>query len=453
MGSVYRCFTDEILKNITVGKYLVPDPDRVEFWKQRLSSLGKPPYIGVSWKSSNKSPNRKFNYAKLIDLLPILKLQDVTFINLQYIEFEDEISEIQKKFGIKIHNFKDLDHYNDIDDVAALVKALDVVVSTKVSSLSISAGVGTLTKLASWKQSTWNNVLWDPLSKSLNIYERNTLEPWENIFDLISKDLIDLKKLNFRTNFNETSYKCIPSTCGQAVREFRKNTRDFAGVKGGLCRIKLEQLVKCDLINTIYISTNDHEVIKISNSFNTNKIKVITRPTELASSSTSTDELIKYVSDVMPKGHILWTHVTSPFINSKIYSEIISSYFYNLKYFDSLMTVTKIQKFIWDDSKPINYDRNLEKWPRTQTIKNLWEINSGAFIASDTIYKERLDRIGEKPFLFKLSDEISFDIDWQPDFKIAEAIYYSMYNISKIGKYEHQFNSYKVIIFLKKHES
>lgn len=222
-----------------------------------------------------------------------------------------------------------------------------------------------------------------------------------------------------------------------------KNTRDFAGVKGGLCRIKLEQLVKCDLINTIYVSTNDHEVIKISNSFNTNKIKVITRPTELASSFTSTDELIKYVSDVMPKGHILWTHVTSPFINSKIYSEIISSYFYNLKYFDSLMTVTKIQKFIWDDSKPINYDRNLEKWPRTQTIKNLWEINSGAFIASDTIYKERLDRIGEKPFLFKLSDEISFDIDWQPDFKIAEAIYYSMYNISKIGKYEHQFNSYE----------
>lgn len=201
MGSVYRCFTDEILKNITFGKYLVPDPDRVEFWKQRLYSLGKPPYVGISWKSSNKSPNRKYNYANLFDLLPILKLQDVTFINLQYKEFEDEISEIQKKFGIKIHNFKDLDHYNDIDDVAALVKALDVVVSTKVTLLSISAGVGTLTKLASWKQSTWNNVLWNPLSKSLNIYERNTLESWENTFDLISKDLSDLKKAKFKDEF------------------------------------------------------------------------------------------------------------------------------------------------------------------------------------------------------------------------------------------------------------
>ena len=94
MGSVYRCFTDEILKyyilaNIWLDQIVLNSGNNSLFF-------GKPPYIGVSWKSSNKSPNRKFNYAKLIDLLPILKLQDVTFINLQYIEFEDEISEIQK---------------------------------------------------------------------------------------------------------------------------------------------------------------------------------------------------------------------------------------------------------------------------------------------------------------------------------------------------------------------
>ena len=43
------------------------------------------------------------------------------------------------------------------------------------------------------------------------------------------------------------------------------------------------------------------------------------------------------------------------------------------------MTVTKIQKFIWNDRKPVNYNRNLEKWPKTQTIEPLWEVNSGIF--------------------------------------------------------------------------
>ena len=150
---------------------------------------------------------------------------------------------------------------------------------------------------------------------------------------------------------------------------------------------------------------------------------------DISSSFTSTDDLIKYVPEVMPDGHILWTHVTSPFISPDIYCEIINKYFKNLDRFDSLMTVTKLQKFIWNDTKPVNYDRSIEKWPRTQTIEPLWEVNSGAFLTSKTIYQENIDRIGNKPYLFELSDEIAFDIDWLPDYKIAEALYYSKHSL------------------------
>ena len=131
------------------------------------------------------------------------------------------------------------------------------------------------------------------------------------------------------------------------------------------------------------------------------------------------------------EGHILWTHVTSPFINSDVYYKIIDTYQKNINKFDSLMTVSKIKKFIWNDHEPLNYDRNLEKWPRTQTLKSLWEVNSGAFLASKDIYKKRDDRIGNAPYLCQLNDEIAFDIDWLEDFKIAEALYYSKYCIPK----------------------
>ena len=104
------------------------------------------------------------------------------------------------------------------------------------------------------------------------------------------------------------------------------------------------------------------------------------------------------------------------------------------------MTVTKLKKFIWNDSEPVNYDRSLEKWPRTQTIETLWEVNSGVFLAPKVIYERRMDRIGKTPYLFELSDEIAFDIDWLPDYKIAETLYYTMHGIPRGVKgtsYEH----------------
>ena len=70
-----------------------------------------------------------------------------------------------------------------------------------------------------------------------------------------------------------------------------KNTKSFAGVEGGLCSIKLKQLLDSHLIEKIFVSTNDPEVVNISKSFNSNRIEVIPRPNELASSSVSTDDL------------------------------------------------------------------------------------------------------------------------------------------------------------------
>ena len=208
----------------------------------------------------------------------------------------------------------------------------------------------------------------------------------------------------------------------------RKNTKKFSGIDGGLCSIKINQLLQCKSINYIFVSTNDQNVINIANSFESRKIKIIKRPDELSSSSTSTDDLINYVPEIMPDGHILWTHVTSPFIGPDIYDKIIKTYLNNLKKYDSLMTVTKIQKFIWNDTKPINYDRSIEKWPRTQTLEPLWEINSGVFITTRKIYKKHMDRVGVRPYLFELSGDLAFDIDWMSDFTTAEAIYKRLNN-------------------------
>ena len=201
----------------------------------------------------------------------------------------------------------------------------------------------------------------------------------------------------------------------------RKNIKKFSDYSFGLVEIKLAQLVKSENICEIILSTNDDEIIDFANSLDERKIKIHKRIDSLCSSATSTDELVQHVVELIPDGHVIWTHVTSPFLSSKMYDSIISSYFEALESgYDSLMTTTLIHGFLWNEKGPINYDRGAEKWPRTQTIAPIHEINSGAFMAHTNTYKSLNDRIGSNPLLYPLDKISCMDIDWPEDFMIAE---------------------------------
>ena len=88
-------------------------------------------------------------------------------------------------------------------------------------------------------------------------------------------------------------------------RVISKNTRDFAGVKGGLAFIKLSQLINVPEITTIIVSTDDEKVKEIAKSFVSSKIVIDDRPVQLATSSTSTDDLIEYVPSLISEGPVL----------------------------------------------------------------------------------------------------------------------------------------------------
>ena len=107
------------------------NPSRVKFWQDRLRLLGEGPYIGICWKSSLVSPYRLRHYPPTSAWSSVLEIPDVTFVNLQYCDFADDLIDIENDIGVTVHHFDDLDQYDDLDDVAALCAALDMVVSTK----------------------------------------------------------------------------------------------------------------------------------------------------------------------------------------------------------------------------------------------------------------------------------------------------------------------------------
>lgn len=202
-----------------------------------------------------------------------------------------------------------------------------------------------------------------------------------------------------------------------------KNIRSISKYKYGLIEIKLNQLLKSKYINNIYLSTNDDEIIKYASALNSERIIIHKRKEDLSSSNTSTDQIVPHVLELIGEGEIMWTHVTSPFISAELYNKIILSYFNNKKKgYDSLMTTNLIYGYLWDKKGAINYNCNIEKWPRTQTLSPIHEINSAVFLSNSSNYQKFDDRIGAKPFLYPVDKIEGFDIDWEDDFKIAECL-------------------------------
>lgn len=214
----------------------------------------------------------------------------------------------------------------------------------------------------------------------------------------------------------------LPCRAG-SERVLKKNTKPFSAYQNGLIQVKLRQILATQLIDEVVITTNDPDVLEYAESLREPRLRLHRRVEKLSSSATSTDQLVAHALDLIPSGDILWTHVTSPFITGSLYDEIIRTYLDRKdKGYDSLMTTTVIHGFLWQDERPINYDRNIEKWPRTQTMKPVHEINSGAFMASADVYRNYDDRIGLHPYLYELDRLTGLDIDWPEDFLIAECL-------------------------------
>ena len=213
-------------------------------------------------------------------------------------------------------------------------------------------------------------------------------------------------------------------------RVLEKNTRDFSGIAGGLLAHKLNQLQNLKESIEIIVSTNDPESFIIAKKYKhkIGNLRIIERPDYLGTSKTPLIELIKYAGKISSAGHILFTHVTSPFCNDTHYKNAFSLYEEKCECgYDSLISGKIYKEFLFDkfSGKIINNNSELA-WPRTQDLPDWFEINNAIFLTTKKHFEQGM-RIGRKPFLYEQDKIVSLDIDDENDFKIAEAVYEKFY--------------------------
>lgn len=124
---------------------LTPDPEQVEAFRQRLQPLRQTLIIGIAWRSGLLTLNRKALYPYLEFWQALFAIPGITWVNLQYGDVTIELQKAQEAFGVPVVNFADVDHFNDLDTSAALMKACDIVIGPDTSTTQISAAVGTPT--------------------------------------------------------------------------------------------------------------------------------------------------------------------------------------------------------------------------------------------------------------------------------------------------------------------
>jgi predicted O-linked N-acetylglucosamine transferase (SPINDLY family) len=209
---------------------LKADPARVAYWKTRLAELGPGPKIGFCWRSGITTGERNLHYTTLDQWGPIFTLPGVHFINLQYDECSAELNEARQHFGVPLHAFTEVDMYNELNEAAALIKALDLVISAPTSVYTIAAaqGVNTwvMTSGVAWFTHGTEHSPWYP---TLRFFNRQWNQPWDEIIKDVSSQLyvgktqggetLSLQEITCDTSLQQTILEEINKALCQAVTQ------------------------------------------------------------------------------------------------------------------------------------------------------------------------------------------------------------------------------------------
>jgi tetratricopeptide (TPR) repeat protein len=172
------------------SRFLKADSTRTRHFK---STFGNRRAYGVSWLSKNQR-NGIAKSIRLKDLLPVLRLPGVVCVDLQYGDTSSERAELMASDGIAPHHFDELDTFNDLDGLASLIDACEVVITTSNLTVHIAGALGKPThllvpfsrgKIWYWHRGD-SQSLWYP---SVRLYQQAADGAWDKAISRLVSNL------------------------------------------------------------------------------------------------------------------------------------------------------------------------------------------------------------------------------------------------------------------------
>jgi len=177
------------------GPILTPDPQRLARWRAALSDGTDRPTVGLTWKSQKTQGHRLKQYPPFEAFAPLLQLQGVSFINLQYGDCAFEL-ERARAWGTEIWNGSGLDLTQDIDGAAALSAAVDLVIGVGNASTNLAAAVGVPTWFIAPRAASWPRLGTDrhPWFPNTRVFAAEVFNDWSGVFARLVDALTALRE-------------------------------------------------------------------------------------------------------------------------------------------------------------------------------------------------------------------------------------------------------------------
>lgn len=174
----------------------------------------------------------------------------------------------------------------------------------------------------------------------------------------------------------------------------------------------LQTLSDCDMLEGRYVFCSEESIKE----YLPEQVKFLKRPQFLDEPTSNFTQIFECFKETVDADIYVYAHATAPFITLESVQGCIDKV--RSGEFDSAFTATKIQDFLWQEGKPLNFDAmNL---PRSQDLRPIYRESSGIYVFTKEVFEKYHRRIGVKPFVWEIGYREAIDINIPEDFELAE---------------------------------
>lgn len=199
-------------------------------------------------------------------------------------------------------------------------------------------------------------------------------------------------------------------TPGKNIKPFSDGTPLMHFMQKALVDLKYE-----GLIDEVYCFCSKKEAIP----YLLDGVTFLQRPEVLDQKETKGTQIYETFVDMIESDIYVLAHATSPFVTKEHIGECIINVQSGL--YDSAFCAKKIQNFLWQDDKPLNFE--LSNPLRTQDMKPIYMELSTPYVFTRDGFKKYHSRSGVKPYICEVSEVEAIDIDYPEDFNLANIVY------------------------------
>jgi tetratricopeptide (TPR) repeat protein len=142
IGSLPKFFRHDLASFEKGSKaFLKADSNKVKHIKEILHQDSEQSICGISWRGGKKGAAR-LRSIELPLLASALADNKQTLVSLQYDATKQELDDLRNHHGIDIITLPEIDNFNDLDGLAALVCACDNIVSVTNTTVHLAGALG-----------------------------------------------------------------------------------------------------------------------------------------------------------------------------------------------------------------------------------------------------------------------------------------------------------------------